>query len=333
MPINPLGMDMYHWSVMVGGMTCTIGLILMQRWSWGARLLAAYFACYSVAIMFWLPSSRYEALFLAVKLGSIRTWFAVLMVPLVVGAMTGRVSIWVRHFFFALMVANALYRGLDGGTFWIGTTQDNLILAIFLPYFYQFYRQWALVALLPMVTGLMTHAGLTTHESNRFYDVGQGAVVVVVVQLVLLAAYRRNWKALGVSMGATALMLIPLPLSGFNPMTQRWDLLDQFTRHFEIHANPWFGFGPGTFEWVQGMPVFKWKWVWMHSDWVQIGWETGFVGLIGAILFYLFLLWKVRDEYYKFATLAGLGIGMLIYSPIQFFWTQALVVMVIKGDE
>jgi len=257
---------------------------------------------------------------LAKRVGASRALFAALLVPLIASVVIEHRRKLLRHWFFGFFILCAIYRSF-GGSLFVGTTQDNLILAVFLHYFLHWYGRWAWLLLTPVVVGLL--------DLGEHADAGNGALVVLLVYAVLWFAKKDFKKWVGIYFVACAIAVVSIlniHIDNFNPVIQRLELWDQFISYWQTYANSWIGFGPGSFEWLSTGKQFKWHWIWMHSDWTQFLFETGWIGLIAAVSYYLFLLTRnVAD--YKRLTLVGLGVGMLVYSPIQFSVIQFLTVL------
>jgi len=158
--------------------------------------------------------------------------------------------------------------------------------------------------------------------------------IVMVAHLMTRNIYKREWGILIYFSFVLMALWAALPESyiGNFSITYRLREWQEPMRYWVEHANKFFGIGPGSFEWVSVAQLTQ-KRTWMHGDWIQILFETGYLGVSLAISFYIVLLYEVRDKYYKLTTLVGLGLGMLVYSPMQFFWCQILTVLMVTEDD
>lgn len=86
------------------------------------------------------------------------------------------------------------------------------------------------------------------------------------------------------------------------------------------------GVGPGSFVWTSPMidqfkaPIF----LQMHSDWLQILWELGAVGLVLAGWVFTDAVKRSRNDLNTLAGVIGCGVFALTYHPLRFFPTALL---------
>ncbi len=124
-------------------------------------------------------------------------------------------------------------------------------------------------------------------------------------------------------LGIVALCLAPFikpEIFQHNVRYEAWPLFLTFwTDHFD-----WaFGSGLGTFRiWgpsVQMLYHFRegqW-WLWMHSDWMQIGLELGLIGLVASLLVFGDALRTAFKRPYLFTSILCFGVVMLGNYPLH----------------
>lgn len=111
--------------------------------------------------------------------------------------------------------------------------------------------------------------------------------------------------------------------------TTVWRLSMDF---WKAHMNHWLGAGLGTYYYLGPYITLKEMhegYIWLHSDWLQMIFECGFIGLAFMVIFYGSLLWRVRQRNGLFASLIGVGVwGMAnfpLHNPISALLVAVLV--------
>lgn len=108
-------------------------------------------------------------------------------------------------------------------------------------------------------------------------------------------------------------------------------------------CNHLFGAGLGTFE-LFGPSVQRTKhtldqkyFIWMHSDWLQIVFEIGFIGLIVSVWTYSAALKHSLDRGPMFPSLVGFGIMMCgnypLHLPVHAFVGALLISMAFSKND
>jgi hypothetical protein len=129
--------------------------------------------------------------------------------------------------------------------------------------------------------------------------------------------------------------VLSLILLHHGPWMDGMDRIEHWKRYFAFWAKEpaWIaiGVGPGSFIWT-AMLLDHFKgalFLQMHSDWLQILFELGVVGLIGALTCYFIALKKAMGNHALFGQLVALGIFGLTYHPLRYFPTAFLSAMVV----
>jgi hypothetical protein len=115
----------------------------------------------------------------------------------------------------------------------------------------------------------------------------------------------------------------------------RFDLWGLVYRNWDATANQWFGWGPGTV--FVKVPALQQKvnphvtelFLWLHNDWLQILVESGYFGLISALIVYSRVLWKSWDRPEVFAALCGFGVMGVFNYPLRLPVHALCVVMLV----
>lgn len=90
---------------------------------------------------------------------------------------------------------------------------------------------------------------------------------------------------------------------------------------WQMHSFFWklLGAGSGSFSLI-GPELTKptgYRWFWMHSDWLQILWEQGVIGIILAFSCFGLFLWRAR-RHWVFYSLIAYGFVALANMPLRY---------------
>lgn len=91
-------------------------------------------------------------------------------------------------------------------------------------------------------------------------------------------------------------------------------------RFWKEHTNHFLGFGLGTYFYIGpkiSLPLMGQSFLWLHSDWLQVVFENGYIG--GALVFALFIeaLWKSRKNNWLFTSLSVYGSWGIANFPLH----------------
>ncbi len=112
----------------------------------------------------------------------------------------------------------------------------------------------------------------------------------------------------------------------------RFEAWARFMEWWRLSADPLTGTGFGSFNWIGPSidhlknPVF----FHMHSDWLQVLFEGGAIGLMLAVWSFVWLAQRSFKRPELFATLIGLGVFGLTYHPLRYFISAAFILCVIR---
>lgn len=87
--------------------------------------------------------------------------------------------------------------------------------------------------------------------------------------------------------------------------------------YFVDHVSLWSGAGLGSFYLI-GQALTNGQFIWLHSDWLQLGFELGVLGLFLIVVMYADALWKARHRVDLFAALVGFGVFGLANMPLRY---------------
>ena len=156
-----------------------------------------------------------------------------------------------------------------------------------------------------------------------------------------------KFKKLRIKMVLLAI-LIPLIFAwkagDFSTVAFRAGRLPVYKKTVELSLKRPLGYGIGTFKLlfqvycgdeIQGELPKGRAWLITHNDWLQIFFETGFVGFILLIGWCISLLRRVKDPI-KFAGLVILGTNMMIHFPTRLVQGALIIIMFVaycsKGE-
>lgn len=105
-------------------------------------------------------------------------------------------------------------------------------------------------------------------------------------------------------------------------------------RYWWDKVNIWVGSGPSTFElfgphvqYLNGHAMTTWDaetkftswWIWMHSDWLQLLFETGLIGALLALWVFASTLGRLWSVPWLRASVIGFGLMMITQMPFRHF--------------
>ncbi len=311
--------DAWHFSTLMGAMWCLLFIVAKTKAPWQLTIPWLYFLGYSIGLGFLMVMTSLSVHDIVLELSAIKIFASLILIWLV--ARSTDLTMFLR-IFFAVLLFDAfwqIFSGLDStATIFVGYTLDSTVFALVLPLMW-LDRYFKFTIPVFIATILLRH--------------GVTGLTIAVVEGVLLTFYfyRQKWiryLTAGIVSGIAA-------HEYFYPFRAhaRWSVAwKEHMEYWWANANHWFGFGPGSFEFVSLLikehaegPKY-----WLHGDWLQFVFETGYVGLAMAALAYLWVLWVLRKSIFHFASWVGLGIGMTVYSPLQFFMVQMIAAGLIK---
>jgi hypothetical protein len=193
----------------------------------------------------------------------------------------------------------------------------------------------ALVAMLLPLCGPATIAiALVTLLSHR----GSTALLILVAH-VALYAWRylpRKWFT-GIAITATPSLLAALYVYWTAFIGNGSERLHKYAQAMQFLGDsaPWMwflGVGPGTYTWSSLLldkfqrPMF----LHLHSDWLQILFELGLVGMALVTATWMRALRLARVDHSLFMCLIGAGIFALTYHPVRFAYSAIVLCLLAR---
>ncbi len=300
-----MSFDLYHLSTFLGAFI--FSTLLIWRIRFPLWLPYAYFLYYSMAMFMISPIHQVNTLTLGLQLASGRWFITLALFPLIFHIVDTNILSIVRRSLLIVLLFDAIAFMFGGKGIFIGDTQDVLIFATFAP----LIGMYAYPIFLPVIA--LIH--------------GVGSFVVLYVQLACIFWRYARQALIPLAVAAPAIFYLVKP-----KLLSRADFYIPYIQWWMAHANPLVGTGPGSFEWISMSQdgINLTPRMWMHSDWMQITFETGLIGLVAALTVYFYVLWQSRNNFTKFIVWISLGIAMCLYSPIQFWLVQFLAAGIIS---
>lgn len=144
-------------------------------------------------------------------------------------------------------------------------------------------------------------------------------------------AIRRGWKwVCGVFMvGAGGLLAVwPRIVQSYSGRDEAYA---RFMKYLLEHSEYWlFGTGLGSFEWISIStgPVDQSYFLQLHSDWLQVLFECGVVGLTLVLILYGKLILEARGR--MLPLVLGVGAWATTYHPARFFFGGLFIVCMVR---
>lgn len=162
-------------------------------------------------------------------------------------------------------------------------------------------------------------------------------ILIMGVEFAAMALYL-PWKGrLTFLLGSLGLGSLGVWLMGgfgrFTDSSGRWGLYNDAWDFWRQLGEPWlFGTGTGSFLALSRNFIQDGKnlWPFMHSDWQQILFEQGFLGLFSALGLFMTLLWRSREKPLIFSFWIGLGAAGVFNMPLRYVPTLLLALAMLK---
>ncbi len=322
-------MDVWHFSTWIG--VCSV--VILVCWDIkGSPLLKwpyLYALLYSCSVSFSLFQTAVDPLTLAIKLGAAKVFGTLVLFGWYFSDhsyVSTRSKYYLKLGILLMFTLDAIWLLFGGDGIMVGYTQDSLMMAVLIPMFLQNkYFRFAIPILLAYI----------------IYSKGAAAYVVVAFQIVMFRWYTvKSWWVRTVDYIIFAGVALYLSRSSFlqnhDIWGKRWNTV--WRGHllwWGKNANGITGTGPGSFEWIATtirVDAAGAK-MWLHSDWLQILFEYGLIGLGLAVVAYAYVGRRLTNRPCSLVTWLSLGIAMLVYSPLQFWYVQFLVAYLISQAE
>lgn len=298
------------------GLSICLAVILrhhLKRIGWAAFFLWAYYL-YRALWLFEYPSWPFLEFNNAFMATAGQSFAEALLIPLTVLMLTdSQVDRAIRWFKFVVL--------FELGSAWFGyhglmhmASFGDALAALYLP----FAPLW-LMALI--VVTVLTHHGST-------------AMTILLAEAIALSTVLKSLR-IGL------LLLIP-GVYGVARLHQNGAYLDSLERinKYKKYMGFWagsnrfmaFGVGPGSFMWC-GLLIDKLTppfFLQMHSDWLQIAFELGLVGIALVVNFLLRTLKKVKGDTRLLAAVLGTVPFAMTYMPLRWFPSMALITLIFR---
>lgn len=149
-------------------------------------------------------------------------------------------------------------------------------------------------------------------------------IAVLFSMLIVDAGFCRQWKRILAVLPILALSILTLRTKHFLDSDGRFWVWNESWKYFIAHVPKLTGAGLGSY-YVHGLMVTEGKFTWLHSDWGQLGFELGVVGLaVTAMMYYCAL----RNAWLRskidsrasglFTALLGYGAFALANLPLRY---------------
>lgn len=276
-------------------------------------VLWAYALMSALAVLF-LPRPEFQGLEGAMKQGAAQAFVLALCLPM--GALLIRKA-WmprVMRFFGYVATLDALAVLFHGSGLMNADTADTALIAALFP-------MAPVVFALPLMLFTIAWVG------------GRTAFLILGAQIVGYAIGFRSFKWL-LPLPFVGLALFLFEKHGFFVQNLRLEHWRDYFSWWVARADHGSGTGLGTFEILGPMIDRAGKtgelMIQMHSDWLQIGFELGILGLGLALAFFGHLCLMAKDRPAYLAMLFGVAMFGLTYHPLHIFIPAFFVCCLIR---
>ncbi len=321
-----LGGDIFKTELRFGAMAAVGALVLWARRSVGWPLAMAWGYFVGRGVWEWLnpwvpfatfnsPAGPVDIAFqLANSIG--QATFLLLVLPWAVCSIPDEIFRHWRRAFLAFGVVECFFIAYGRWGFMNASSFDAGLVAVTLPL--------APLWLFPLYLGAISAC-----------ERSGAAVAMLAGQFVVFGLTRLNWKWAAAAFVSAGAFLFAAPhffhvhTFDLNNRTEHWPVYFDW---WCLNASRLFGTGTGSFFYL-GPAIYSFgpgMWLQLHSDWFCFLFEGGVVGFALVAAAYLSLLIQAVDRPRLLATLAGLGLFMLVYHPFRFMPSMLFIACVVR---
>ena len=232
------------------------------------------------------------------------------------------------------LIYDQVWLHLETGTAMIGLMGNRSIGASFTVVWLFLTIEMAKVAWERGARGIAKALLWTAPIGTAAVLVSQSGISYVALVVAITGVGLLMWRQFWVGVLLNAAVLIGLGtyikkdwwqyfLAGPHAAAGRYEAWPMFYHFWREHFPWWFGSGLGTFKfWGPASQMYahyqegRW-WVWAHSDWFQILFELGAVGLALATALFISLLWQAKRRPGLFGALLAYGTVMAGNYPFR----------------
>jgi len=274
---------------------------------WGYFLLRAVFMAYGpfiipdyakgIAPYYWWVSAQ-DA-------------FQILLIPILVLQIDTKKLIKALQIICAVNLVFAILTYKTRGAWYTGNTMDLAICSFF-------FLSWG------------HRAGTILNLFAVIFLGGSTAKLMMVSQL--LAKYKKYWFST-LPLVLLAFFITRKYAPTFFTPSDRFTIWQYSMSFWEANSSKLFGEGIGAYSQigpVLGEANKVHTYMWMHNDWLQVMFDTGFIGIGLSLALFFASLWKTRREPILLGQVLSFGVMMMFYSPLRLIIGQALLCVLLK---
>lgn len=311
-----------------------IGLIIAIAWAAETKLPFAELICfvgyllldgvYMVFSGLWQPRYLEPTLLLQIPLVSAQCMIQLLLFGITAYFIKGKYIRLCYDVIIGIMILDSIWL-LCGHDYGILNAHsfDTAIMACLMPYV--FYLSWP-------------QDGRTF--AARFFA-GFAFPICILVKggttgIVILSAvsgfglyYFKHYKTLAI-VAALGIGSVILKCPTFLDPNGRIEMWNTYFKWWSANIDPLFGSGLGSFEWMgPAFQISDQRYLFMHNDFLQVLYETGFVGL-GLLCAVIYRAAKIAYKNpFQISSLVAIVIAMLTYFPLHYFISQCIVALLL----
>lgn len=175
-----------------------------------------------------------------------------------------------------------------------------------------------------------------------FWIIWQKSMTGIMVLAVCVLAWiwknrwRHSWQnfillIMVVGLGAVGVAFIISHNKDFSSINPRYDAWNLHMHFWWDKIDHFFGQGLGSYQWTAPfLMVKKWAYISLHNDYLQILFETGFLGLSAFLLICSSILWRSLRSPVLFPMVVGALTFMWSYYPLHVGFTQIMFLFLVK---
>lgn len=320
----------FYWSkwmvlMILGALFVSISLWRQLHWSASSLLFYSLLSSLKVCMAHLVPQTNYDASVISrfeasTALTSLGMLFGIfflnemgnLELAIAVTCLVDAVYVIVQ-FITGPRIAGTI------GAFFDYDAMNACFLAITIPFVFEVFKKNRAWLILPVVAVLLTL--VVDHSSTSL-----GVFCVVMGTLFYRCLEAEPWwlRCLAI---ITSTSVLVLAMHHFMPHilhdSGRFEVYKTMMTWWFNNCNHWFGTGNGTFihfgphiQQITGIQPTQW-FLWLHSDWLQIVFEMGYLGMFLSINLFCFLIKYSWNRPYLLSSIMGYASCMVFQFPVH----------------
>lgn len=326
--------DLWRWHQFIGISTTVIVFCVFMRYYGKLNLIALCYFLLSALFIFMYPVQRFSNQ-LPFDSTSGQAFAILLVIAIFVIPLTrDGISLTLDLLELTFLINSIVVICVGYGMFHSRSSDAATIAAILPSVFFRKKHLWNKTREYMWASGIVHGTAiLLMHGSTSYFVIAAAVLCYAILNI------RQSWRVIAVLATAFSVLAVGYAREGIDFLNSsgRFEHWSMFMGWWQDNANPLFGTGIGSFEWlgpmIQQMNKEKAMFLFMHNEYLQVLFEGGIVGLTLALLVWLIGFWRARKETWLVLSYASLSMLMMTQFPLRFFVSALFTALILKSSD